>query len=265
MVEVNSETDFVARNEQFQDMVRKIAALAAKAEGRSREAAGHDLPRQVATVEDHVKEMVATIGENMTVRRTAALEVAEGRRRRVRAQQGAPTASARSACWWRCESKGDTTTLAALGRQLAMHVAATNPVALDLGRAISTRHARARAAIHAEQEQGQAAAGARQDGRRAACARSSTQQGYCSCRPSWIRRSTAKHRDAGAQGGREGKVGAPVKIARFARYALGEGIEKKDGRFRRRGRRGGARLNAACPARCACSVALGESRSLALR
>ena len=78
MVEVNSETDFVARNEQFQDMVTKIAALAAKSKGDLAKLLATTYPGGKATVEVHVKEMIATIGENMTVRRTAALEVPKG-------------------------------------------------------------------------------------------------------------------------------------------------------------------------------------------
>src|SRR5438045_1593195 len=67
IVEVNSETDFVARNEQFQDMVRKIAGLAPKAKGDVAKLLGMPFPGSKDTVETYVKEMVATIGENMTV------------------------------------------------------------------------------------------------------------------------------------------------------------------------------------------------------
>src|SRR5262245_39809298 len=70
LVEVNSETDFVARNERFQDMVRNIATLAHKAEGDLEKLLGLTYPGKSVTVADHVKEMVATIGENMSVRRT---------------------------------------------------------------------------------------------------------------------------------------------------------------------------------------------------
>ena len=105
IVEVNSETDFVARNEQFQDMVRKIAALAPKAKGDLDKLLAMPFPGKSATVEDHVKEMVATIGENMSVRRTAEVSVQRRRRRRLRAQQGGRRRSARSACWWRWRAR----------------------------------------------------------------------------------------------------------------------------------------------------------------
>src|SRR6187455_1824105 len=78
VVEVNSETDFVARNEQFQEMVRTIASLAPKAGGDLDKLLGSTYPGKSMTVADHVKEMVATIGENMSVRRTVAMSVGEG-------------------------------------------------------------------------------------------------------------------------------------------------------------------------------------------
>ena len=71
IVEVNSETDFVARNDKFQDMVRKVGAVAAKAGGDLTKLLAMPFPGSAGSVEDHVKDMVATIGENMSVRRTA--------------------------------------------------------------------------------------------------------------------------------------------------------------------------------------------------
>ena len=78
VVEVNSETDFVARNGQFQDMVRDIATLASSAGGDLAKLLAATYPGTKNTVETHVKEMVATIGENMSVRRTSAISVKDG-------------------------------------------------------------------------------------------------------------------------------------------------------------------------------------------
>ena len=78
IVEVNSETDFVARNPQFQDMVRGITSLAPQAKGDLAKLLALTFPGKSVSVEDHVKEMVATIGENMSVRRTAMRSVTEG-------------------------------------------------------------------------------------------------------------------------------------------------------------------------------------------
>ena len=78
VVEVNSETDFVARNDKFQDLVRDIAGLGMEAGGSLEKLLGLTYPGTSNTVDGHVKEMVATIGENMSVRRTAALQAANG-------------------------------------------------------------------------------------------------------------------------------------------------------------------------------------------
>ncbi len=100
MVEVNSETDFVARNDQFQGLVKMIAQVALDA--------GDDVEKIKAakvgsvTVETAIADAIATIGENMTLRRAAELAVGTGVVAQLRAQSSrASTASARSACWSR--------------------------------------------------------------------------------------------------------------------------------------------------------------------
>ncbi len=89
-VEVNSETDFVARNEQFQEMVTNIASLARKSGGDVAKLLAMTYPGKKITVEDQVKELIATIGENMSVRRTATLQGPAGRRRHLRARPSRP-------------------------------------------------------------------------------------------------------------------------------------------------------------------------------
>ena len=78
LVEVNSETDFVARNAQFQDMVREITKQSLKADGDLAKLLALPFPGTSNSVEEHVKEMVATIGENMSVRRTDMLRAGDG-------------------------------------------------------------------------------------------------------------------------------------------------------------------------------------------
>lgn len=78
LVEVNSETDFVARNEKFQAMVADISKLALKANGDSEKLKTMHMPGSPHAVAEYVAEMVASIGENMTVRRTSALGVSDG-------------------------------------------------------------------------------------------------------------------------------------------------------------------------------------------
>jgi elongation factor Ts len=78
LVEVNSETDFVARNEKFQAMVAEISKLALLANGSTESLKTMHFPGSKHAVAEYVAEMVATIGENMTVRRTAELKVTDG-------------------------------------------------------------------------------------------------------------------------------------------------------------------------------------------
>ena len=104
MVEVNAETDFVARNETFQDFVadrrRDRARRSARTSRRSRP---RRIPAPSRTVADELTHLVATIGENMTMRRAARAVGEAGRGRDLRAQRAASPASARSACWSRVE------------------------------------------------------------------------------------------------------------------------------------------------------------------
>ena len=83
------------------------------------------------TVAEAITDTIAKIGENMTLRRAAALSVGKGAVGDLRAQLGQPTASARSACWSRSNRPARPTSSTALGRMVAMHVAASNPQALD--------------------------------------------------------------------------------------------------------------------------------------
>src|SRR5690242_12544784 len=128
VVEVNSETDFVARNEQFQGLVKMIAQVALRV-GADVEAIKAAKVGDV-TVETAISDAIATIGENMSLRRAALLEVGQG----VVSSyvHGAVVEGAgKMGVLVALESAGKADELAVLGRQLAMHVAATNPLALD--------------------------------------------------------------------------------------------------------------------------------------
>src|SRR5580693_8186403 len=121
VVEVNSETDFVARNDDFQALVRGITAVALD-KGASVEAEavkGAHYPGG-GTVAEAIANAIATIGENITLRRAHGLHVAHGVIGHY--VHGALVA---------LESTGKTDALAALGRQIAMHVAAASPLALN--------------------------------------------------------------------------------------------------------------------------------------
>ena len=130
VVEVNSETDFVARNGQFQNMVSDIAKVALSVDGDFDKLVAADYPSAGKSIQDHVAEMVGTIGENMSVRRSAGLSVGQGvvasyLHGKVVEGQG------KIGVLVALESSGDSEKLGALGKQIAMHVAATNPLAIS--------------------------------------------------------------------------------------------------------------------------------------
>jgi elongation factor Ts len=230
MVEVNSETDFVARNEQFQDMVRNIAALASKADGDLDKLLSLTYPGKSVTVADHVKEMVATIGENMSVRRTVGMAVGEGHVAEY-VHNKVADGLGKIGVLVALESKGDKAALSAFGRQLAMHIAAAAPAAItaeeldpkliERERAVYTEQAKASGKspeIAAKMVEGRL--------------RKEFYQQVVLMEQTFLGAGgDGKATVAQVLKGAEKTAGAPIKIARFARYALGEGIDRKDGDF----------------------------------
>ena len=151
MVELNSETDFVSRNEQFQALVRSVAGAALKTDG-SLDAV---LAAEVSggkNVENAITEAVSTIGENMTLRRTAVLSVDQGVVASYIHAAIAPGLG-KIGVLVGLRSAGDAQKLTALGRQVAMHVAAANPLAVDVDRLDPETVSRERA-VFAEQARG---------------------------------------------------------------------------------------------------------------
>jgi elongation factor Ts len=129
LVEVNSETDFVARNEQFQDFVRTAAEQALNA-GGDVDALSQAATQGGATVGEDLARLVGTIGENLILRRTAALSVDQGVVAGYVHNQAAPGLG-KIGVLVALQSAGDAAALADLGKKLAMHVAAAAPAAVD--------------------------------------------------------------------------------------------------------------------------------------
>jgi elongation factor Ts len=229
IVEVNSETDFVARNDRFQDLVRSVAALALTANGDLQKLLAMTYPGKAITVEEYVRELVATIGENMGVRRTAQMSVGDGLIAEY-VHNKAADGLGKVGVLVSFESKGDRAALAAFGRQLAMHIAAASPAAvsadeldpdlIERERAIYTEQAKAAgkpAEIAAKMVEGSLRKFFQQV--------VLLQQTFLG--PGGDGKATVEQVLKGAEKG----AGAPIRIARFVRYALGEGIDKKDGDF----------------------------------
>jgi elongation factor Ts len=129
VVEVNSETDFVARNELFQDFVRTAAERALNA-GGDVEGLSQAATQGGATVGEDLARLVGTIGENLILRRTAALSVDQGVVAGYVHNQAAPGLG-KIGVLVALQSAGDAAALADLGKKLAMHVAAAAPAAVD--------------------------------------------------------------------------------------------------------------------------------------
>ncbi|MER2607179.1 MAG: translation elongation factor Ts [Siculibacillus sp.] len=126
VVEVNSETDFVARNDGFQALVKGVATIALGANGDVAALGAATLPSTGKTVTDSITDAVATIGENMQLRRTAAVSVGEGVVASYVHNQ-VTDGLGKIGVLVALESTGDKAALAALGKQIAMHVAAHDP------------------------------------------------------------------------------------------------------------------------------------------
>ncbi len=147
LVEVNSETDFVARNDDFQALVRGVLAVALDhaPDVDATKVLGAHYPGG-GTVTEAIANAIATIGENMTLRRAQGLRVAEGA---IGHYVHGPVADGlgRIGVIVGLELAGDRTRLSALGRQVAMHVAAASPVALNAAGVDPATVARERAVL----------------------------------------------------------------------------------------------------------------------
>jgi elongation factor Ts len=224
VVEVNSETDFVARNDLFQGLVKMIAdvALDAGAEVEKILAA----PVGGRTVADAISETISKVGENMTLRRAAALLVGKG----VVASYVHNSVSdglGRIGVIVALESDGNVDELKALGRMLAMHVASANPQAIDstgLDVAIVEREKN----VLAEKFKAQGKPAAVID-KIVASGLKTLYKEVCLLDQGFI--FDDKKSVAQAVKESERKVGAPIKISGFVRYALGEGIDRPVGDF----------------------------------
>ena len=224
MVEVNSETDFVARNDMFQGLVKMIADVAMDV--------GTDVDKINAakagsiTVAESIANTIAKIGENMSLRRAASLSVSQG-------AIGAYVHSSVSDGLGKIgvlvalESPGQADELASLGRMIAMHVAASNPQALDASGLDPATVAREKDVL-ADKFKAQ--------GKPANVIEKIVESGLktyykevCLLEQAYVH-DPAKN-VAQALKEAEGKVGGAIKITGFVRYGLGEGIEKQESDF----------------------------------
>lgn len=226
LVEVNSETDFVARNEQFQKMVSDIAGQALEADGDVEKLAASKFPGSDKSIADYITEMVGTIGENMSLRRTARLSVPKGVVASYMHNAAAPGLG-KIGVLVALESDGDTAKLAEIGRQVAMHVAATSPLAVSPAELDPAVVERERAVlIEQARDSGKPEEIIEKmvDGR----IRKFYEEVVLLSQTFVIDGENTVEKALKAA---EADVGAPIKIVAFERFALGEGIEREETDF----------------------------------
>jgi elongation factor Ts len=224
VVEVNSETDFVARNDLFQGLVKMIADIAL--------ATGTDVEKIKAakagsiTVSEAISDTIAKIGENMSLRRAAELSVSKGAVGSY-VHNSVSDGLGKMGVLVALESSGNADELASLGRMIAMHVAASNPQAIDAASLDP-------AAVKREKDV--LADKFKQQGKPANVIDKIVESGLktfykevCLLEQAYVHDPAKSVAQALKEA--EGAVGGPVKIVGFVRYALGEGIEKQETDF----------------------------------
>jgi elongation factor Ts len=226
IVEINAETDFVARNETFQEFVETVTNLVAGGGVDDAAAlAGASYPGG-GTVEEKLTEMISTIGENMELRRADKVEVGEGVVA-MYVHNAQRDGLGKIGVLVGLESAGDKAKLTELGKQIAMHVAASSPLALSADDLDPTVVERERNVLIE-----QAKASGKPDDIVEKMVDGRIRKFYeevCLMDQVFVIDNETKISKVVA--GAADTVGAPVKVTGFVRYALGEGIEKKEEDF----------------------------------
>ena len=226
LVEVNSETDFVARNDQFQGYVRAAAGLALAQGDDVEKVKAAAYPGKSHSAQDELTSLVATVGENMTLRRSAAVRVGQGVVAGYLHNQ-AGDGLGKIGVLVGLESSAPAAPLSALARQLAMHVAAAKPEAITAEALDPAAVARERDVL-AEQ--------ARASGKPDAIIQKMVDgrlrkyfEDVVLLEQTWIIDGESKVSKVIEDEAK--KMGAPVKVAAMVRFALGEGIERESKDF----------------------------------
>ena len=224
-VEVNSETDFVAKNEQFQDFVRSVARIALTTGDDMDALAAADYPSG-GTVAETLTNNIATIGENQSLRRAARVSVNDGVVVSYVHNAAAPGLG-KIGVLVALESGADKAALETLGKQLAMHIAAANPLALT---------ADGLDPAMVERERGIAREKAAESGKPAEIVEKMVEGAMAKFRKEnallsqlFVIDNKTKIEDVIA--GEAKRLGSPITLSTYVRFQLGEGIEKKESDF----------------------------------
>ncbi len=226
IVELNAETDFVARNEDFQNLVRGVAKVTEATGGDLDAIKAADFPGGNDTVEATLTNAIATIGENMNLRRAAKISVQNGV---VASYVHNATAEGlgKIGILVALESEGDAAKLKEFGKQIAMHVAATNPEAVAIDELDPASVDRERSVLSEQ---------ARESGKPEEIIAKMVEgrlnkfyQEVVLLKQTFVIDGENSVEKAIDLKGKE--IGSPIKIAGMVRYAVGEGIEKEEADF----------------------------------
>ncbi|TJV42842.1 MAG: elongation factor Ts [Mesorhizobium sp.] len=225
IVEVNSETDFVARNAAFQEIVANVAKVAL-AYGMTEAVAAAKYPGSDKSVTDTIKDAVGTIGENLGFRRSAKLTVPHGAVATY-VHNAVADGLGKLGVVVAIETTGNEHAANAFGRQVAMHVAATNPMALTAEQ-IDPAAVEREKAIFSDQ--------ARQSGKPEAIIEKMVEgrmrkfyEEVVLLKQAFVLNPDITVEKALKDA--EKDIGAPAKITAYLRFALGEGIEREESDF----------------------------------
>jgi elongation factor Ts len=226
LVEVNSETDFVARNPTFQETVTEIAAIALAKKGDLEKLGAANYGKTETSVTETLKALVGSIGENMSLRRSAHLAVANGVVANYIHNQAA-SGLGKIGVIVAIESTGDAEALKAFGKQVAMHIAAANPQAIDTDSLDEELVARERSVLTEQ---------AKESGKPEQVIEKMVEgrmrkyfQEIVLLQQAFVHdpdNTVAKAMEAAAS-----DAGAPIRITGFHRLALGEGIDRGESDF----------------------------------
>jgi elongation factor Ts len=226
VVEVNSETDFVARNDRFQGFAATAAELALKGDGDVEALKQVEYPGAGRSVADELTSLIATVGENMTLRRAARLSVTDGVVATYVHSAIAPNLG-KIGVLVALESTGDKAKLEALGKQIAMHVAAARPEALTVD-AVDTSALERERNVLADQAR---ASGKPEEiiGKMVEGRLRKYYEEVVLLEQTFVIDGERKVSKVVQEAAKD--VGAPVALVGFVRFALGEGIEKEQADF----------------------------------
>ncbi|RIK94308.1 MAG: elongation factor Ts [Proteobacteria bacterium] len=228
LVEVNAETDFVARNEQFKSFVKNVAGLALANDGSLEAVRAAGFPGEAVTVEGKLTALIATIGENMALRRAAALSVPAGVvASYVHNEIEIGSGLGKIGVLVALKSEADPAKLSDLGRKLAMHVAAANPQSLT-PESLDPEVVERERVILSEQ----ARASGKPENIIEKMVEGRIRKFYEEAvflEQVFVMDNETKIKDVVARAAKE--LGKPIEVTGFVRMALGEGLEKKQEDF----------------------------------